>query len=33
MGVDLGQGWYYGRPGPPEALAPVAPLYPLAQPA
>ncbi|SFO56057.1 EAL domain, c-di-GMP-specific phosphodiesterase class I (or its enzymatically inactive variant) [Geodermatophilus obscurus] len=33
MGVDLGQGWYYGRPGPPEALTPVAPLYPLAQPA
>jgi EAL domain-containing protein (putative c-di-GMP-specific phosphodiesterase class I) len=33
MGVDLGQGWFYGRPGPPEALAPVAPAYPLAQPA
>jgi EAL domain-containing protein (putative c-di-GMP-specific phosphodiesterase class I) len=33
MGVDLGQGWYYGRPGPPEALTPVAPLHPLAQPA
>ena len=31
MGVDLGQGWYYGRPGPPEALAPVALAYPLAQ--
>lgn len=21
LGVDLGQGWYFGRPGPPEALA------------
>jgi EAL domain-containing protein (putative c-di-GMP-specific phosphodiesterase class I) len=25
LGVDLGQGWYFGRPGPPEALAPVLP--------
>lgn len=24
LAVDLGQGWYFGRPGPPEALAPVA---------
>nr|WP_239522584.1 EAL domain-containing protein [Geodermatophilus sabuli] len=23
-GVDLGQGWFFGRPGPPEALAPPA---------
>ena len=23
LGVDLGQGWLYGRPGPPEALEPV----------
>jgi EAL domain-containing protein (putative c-di-GMP-specific phosphodiesterase class I) len=22
LGVDLGQGWYFGRPGPPEALVP-----------
>jgi EAL domain-containing protein (putative c-di-GMP-specific phosphodiesterase class I) len=21
LGVDHGQGWYFGRPGPPEALA------------
>jgi EAL domain-containing protein (putative c-di-GMP-specific phosphodiesterase class I) len=21
LGVDYGQGWYHGRPGPPEALA------------
>jgi EAL domain-containing protein (putative c-di-GMP-specific phosphodiesterase class I) len=20
LGVDYGQGWHYGRPGPPEAL-------------
>jgi EAL domain-containing protein (putative c-di-GMP-specific phosphodiesterase class I) len=20
VGVDFGQGWYYGRPGPPEQL-------------
>jgi EAL domain-containing protein (putative c-di-GMP-specific phosphodiesterase class I) len=28
LGVDLGQGWYFGRPGPPEALtdAPAVPL-------
>jgi EAL domain-containing protein (putative c-di-GMP-specific phosphodiesterase class I) len=25
LGVDLGQGWYFGRPGPPEALTPVLP--------
>ena len=25
LGVDYGQGWHYGRPGPPEALADVAP--------
>jgi EAL domain-containing protein (putative c-di-GMP-specific phosphodiesterase class I) len=25
LGVDLGQGWYFGRPGPPEALSPVQP--------
>ncbi|MGY1672075.1 EAL domain-containing protein [Geodermatophilus sp. SYSU D00710] len=25
LGVDLGQGWFFGRPGPPEALAPVTP--------
>jgi EAL domain-containing protein (putative c-di-GMP-specific phosphodiesterase class I) len=24
LGVDYGQGWHYGRPGPPEALADVA---------
>ncbi|WP_372592897.1 EAL domain-containing protein [Actinotalea sp.] len=23
LGVDLGQGWYYGRPGPPSGLAPI----------
>ncbi|GAB3195987.1 hypothetical protein GCM10027261_17620 [Geodermatophilus arenarius] len=28
LGVDLGQGWYYGRPGPPEALSPVGPAVP-----
>jgi EAL domain-containing protein (putative c-di-GMP-specific phosphodiesterase class I) len=21
LGVDYGQGWHFGRPGPPEALA------------
>jgi EAL domain-containing protein (putative c-di-GMP-specific phosphodiesterase class I) len=21
LGVDYGQGWHYGRPGPPEALS------------
>ncbi|SFT91733.1 EAL domain, c-di-GMP-specific phosphodiesterase class I (or its enzymatically inactive variant) [Geodermatophilus amargosae] len=26
LGVDLGQGWYFGRPGPPEALTPVLPV-------
>jgi len=25
LGVDYGQGWHFGRPGPPEALAPVRP--------
>ena len=24
LGVDYGQGWHYGRPGPPEALSDVA---------
>jgi len=24
LGVDYGQGWHYGRPGPAEALAPIA---------
>jgi EAL domain-containing protein (putative c-di-GMP-specific phosphodiesterase class I) len=33
LGVDLGQGWYFGRPGPPEALTPVAPAHPVPQPA
>ncbi|SNS75642.1 EAL domain, c-di-GMP-specific phosphodiesterase class I (or its enzymatically inactive variant) [Geodermatophilus saharensis] len=33
LGVDLGQGWYFGRPGPPEALAPVAPALAEPQPA
>ncbi|MGY1785318.1 EAL domain-containing protein [Geodermatophilus sp. SYSU D00698] len=28
LGVDLGQGWYYGRPGPPEALSPLRPAVP-----
>jgi EAL domain-containing protein (putative c-di-GMP-specific phosphodiesterase class I) len=25
LGVDYGQGWHYGRPGPPEALSSIAP--------
>ncbi|SET74431.1 sensor domain-containing phosphodiesterase [Geodermatophilus poikilotrophus] len=25
LGVDHGQGWHFGRPGPPEALAPLVP--------
>ena len=25
LGVDYGQGWHYGRPGPPEALSAIAP--------
>jgi EAL domain-containing protein (putative c-di-GMP-specific phosphodiesterase class I) len=25
LGVDHGQGWHFGRPGPPEALAPPVP--------
>ncbi|MGY1716451.1 EAL domain-containing protein [Geodermatophilus sp. SYSU D01106] len=33
LGVDLGQGWYFGRPGPPEALSPVAPAVPAPRPA
>ncbi|MGY1697104.1 MULTISPECIES: sensor domain-containing phosphodiesterase [unclassified Geodermatophilus] len=33
LGVDLGQGWYFGRPGPPEALAPVAPALVESRPA
>jgi EAL domain-containing protein (putative c-di-GMP-specific phosphodiesterase class I) len=29
LGVDYGQGWHYGRPGPPEALSAIAdPLIP-----
>jgi EAL domain-containing protein (putative c-di-GMP-specific phosphodiesterase class I) len=32
LGVDLGQGWYFGRPGPPEALTPVAPARPVPRP-
>ena len=24
LGVDYGQGWHYGRPGPPESLSPIA---------
>ncbi len=28
LGVDLGQGWHFGRPGPPEALLPVTPAVP-----
>ena len=29
LGVDFGQGWHYGRPGPPEALSAVpSPLIP-----
>ncbi|MGY1770044.1 sensor domain-containing phosphodiesterase [Blastococcus sp. SYSU D00813] len=27
LGVDLGQGWFFGRPGPAEALAPAAQSY------
>ena len=31
LGVDYGQGWHYGRPGPPEALSEVAvPAHPRA---
>ncbi|WP_336033793.1 EAL domain-containing protein [Geodermatophilus sp. FMUSA9-8] len=33
LGVDLGQGWFFGRPGPPEALSPVAPAVPAPRPA
>lgn len=28
LGVDLGQGWYFGRPGPAEALSPAQSSYP-----
>ncbi|MGY1709024.1 EAL domain-containing protein [Geodermatophilus sp. SYSU D00758] len=28
LGVDLGQGWYFGRPGPPEALDAAEPAVP-----
>ena len=28
LGVDLGQGWHFGRPGPPESLLPVTPAVP-----
>jgi EAL domain-containing protein (putative c-di-GMP-specific phosphodiesterase class I) len=32
LGVDHGQGWYFGRPGPPEALSVAAPRTPDAVP-
>lgn len=32
LGVDHGQGWYFGRPGPPEALGLPAPRTPAAAP-
>ena len=32
LGVDYGQGWHFGRPGPPEALADVASLRAVPQP-
>jgi sensor c-di-GMP phosphodiesterase-like protein len=25
LGVDYGQGWHFGRPGPPEALTSITP--------
>ena len=28
LGVDYGQGWFFGRPGPPEALTTIAPAIP-----
>jgi EAL domain-containing protein (putative c-di-GMP-specific phosphodiesterase class I) len=28
IGVDFGQGWHFGRPGPPEALSETAPPVP-----
>ncbi len=28
LGVDLGQGWFFGRPGPPSGLSPIAGLLP-----
>ena len=31
LGVDLGQGWHFGRPGPPEDLVDGVPLEPLAR--
>jgi EAL domain-containing protein (putative c-di-GMP-specific phosphodiesterase class I) len=30
LGVDFGQGWHFGRPGPPEALAVPVPRTPAA---
>jgi EAL domain-containing protein (putative c-di-GMP-specific phosphodiesterase class I) len=32
LGVDYGQGWHYGRPGPPEALAAAGPQSAIPQP-
>jgi len=32
LGVDYGQGWHYGRPGPPEALSPYLPTTSAASP-
>ncbi|MDO8121788.1 EAL domain-containing protein [Isoptericola sp. b490] len=32
LGVDMGQGWHFGRPGPPEALAPVGEVTPQVSP-
>jgi len=32
LGVDYGQGWHYGRPGPPEALSPYLPTTTAASP-
>ena len=33
LGVDHGQGWHFGRPGPPEALAVPSPRTPVEEPA
>ena len=32
LGVDYGQGWHYGRPGPPEALSEIAPVIAIPAP-